>query len=59
MNADKKKRWSRWMIAVVVAAGLGGGAYAVASDCWDCIPCGCAEDGGHLLCCKPSPGGVC
>jgi hypothetical protein len=52
MKTNKKTHLLRWMLAIGVTAALAGGAaYAMTGECWNCIPCGCASDGGYLMCC--------
>ncbi len=57
MKTNKKIRWGRWLLVVGAAAALGGGAaaYAQTANCWKCIPCGCAEFGGDMMCCSKAP----
>ena len=49
-----KKALLRWLVAAgVTGALLSGAAYAMQrNDCWKCYPCGCANDGGELMCCE-------
>ncbi|QRN98395.1 hypothetical protein JRI60_04865 [Archangium violaceum] len=50
---SRQKVVRRWMAAAVAAGTLlGGAAYALSKDCWRCWPCGCAEDGGYVMCCE-------
>lgn len=49
----KGKRLSWWLWAAVLAGGLMGGlAAALPSQCKNCQPCGCAADGGYIMCCE-------
>ena len=49
----KLKNLRKWALLLAAAAGLGGAvAYAQRAECWDCTPCGCAADGGYILCCS-------
>ena len=42
----------RLLLATGFAAMLAGGlAAAMPSDCWHCEACGCANDGGVIMCC--------
>ena len=52
MKTNKRTQWRRWLLIITAVAAVGGGtAYAMSSECWNCIPCGCASDGGYLMCC--------
>lgn len=51
------KNEKRFLVGLFLAAGLadmlaGGIAAAMPSQCSDCEPCGCATNGGYILCCK-------
>jgi hypothetical protein len=49
---DLREGFVRWLLAVGVASTLVGGvAYARQGECWTCRVCGCAPDGGYILCC--------
>jgi hypothetical protein len=53
MKLNKKIHLRRWLMAIGAAAAIGAGAaYATGRECWNCLPCGCAEDGGYLMCCS-------
>ncbi len=52
MNA--RKTLYRWMLAAGAAAALLGATAYAQRMCMDCEPCGCASDGGYILCCSES-----
>ena len=53
MKTNKTRTWRKWMALLAVASALTGSGVADAmnKECWQCAPCGCGTDGGHLLCC--------
>jgi hypothetical protein len=52
MKTNKRMQLRRWLLIIAAAAAVGGGAaYAMNQECWNCVPCGCASDGGYLMCC--------
>lgn len=47
-----KRTLLRWLIVAGAAGALVGGvATAMPPQCWYCEPCGCASDGGEIMCC--------
>lgn len=53
---SRKKTLLRWLVAAGAAgAFMAGAAHAMYDDeCWKCYPCGCANDGGNMMCCGPA-----
>jgi hypothetical protein len=47
-----KRMLSWWFMATLSAGALiGGSATAMYNQCYTCEPCGCATNGGYIMCC--------